>query len=165
MKRYLSGAMIVLAGGTGIGLAVAAEDHPSDPPAVADPAVESQPEDRGAGERLILVVGGAFATREEAGRAIHPFGELQGYYVARADQFVGLADAIGARSSDFVLVSAFRTAQGAEEFASLARAAGDSAVITPRLENLGVEYVGLGQEAHPDGNGPLTGPLPGVSVP
>ncbi|MDQ4005722.1 MAG: hypothetical protein M3135_05405 [Actinomycetota bacterium] len=164
MKRYLSAAMIVLTG-TGVGLALAAEEDPAGPPAVWDPSVESQPEGRGVGERLILVVGGAFATREEATEAVQPFGELQGYYVARADQFVGLADAIGARASDFVLVSAFRTSQGAEEFASLARAAGDAAVVTPRLENLGSEYVGLGQEAHPDGSGPLTGPLPGVSVP
>jgi hypothetical protein len=165
MKRYLSGAMIVLTGGTGIGLAVAAENHRAGPPAVADPSVESQPEDRGVGEHLILVVGGAFATREEATGAAQPFGELQGYYVARADQFVGLADAIGARTSDFVLVSAFRTARGAEEFAALASAAGDAAVVTPRLENLGFDYVGLGQEAHPDGTGPLIGPLPGASVP
>ena len=165
MKRYLSGVVAAVVAAGGIGLAAAAEDVPTGPPAASDPAAEQQPPDMGAGEHLILVVGGAFASRVDAEGATHPFGELQGYYVAAARQFVGLADAIGADPSDHVLVSGFRTARGASEFAELARAAGAAAVITPRLENLGTEYVGLGQESRPDGTGPLTEPLPGVSAP
>lgn len=139
----------------------------TDPPAALDPAVPAQPRDLGRGERLIFVVGGAFPTREAAERANAElsFGELQGYYVAPAAQFPGLDGVLGGAAGEYVLVSAFRTAAGAAEFAALARAAGAPAIVTPRLENLGFQYVGLGQEAAPDGRGPLTAPIPGLTVP
>ena len=122
--------------------------------------------DLGAGERVLLVIGGAFATRQEAeaANATIGLGDVQGYYVAATDQFEGLRDHIGSEESDFVLVSAFRTAEGAADYIAVARANDAPAVLTPRLINRGYEYVGLGQEPHPNGKGPLIGPLAGVST-
>jgi hypothetical protein len=123
-------------------------------------------DDLGAGEKVLLVLGGAFATRQEAERANATIllGDLQGYYVASTEQFQGLRDHLGSKGSDFVLVSAFRTEQGAADFIEVARANDAPAILTPRLLNRGDEYVGLGQEPHPDGSGPLIGPLAGVST-
>lgn len=120
--------------------------------------------DLGAGERVLLVIGGAFATRQEAeqANATIGLGDLHGYYVAATDQFDGLGDHVGGQ--DFVLVSAFRTAAGAADYMAVARANDAPAVLTPRLLNRGYEYVGLGQEPHPNGKGPLIGPLAGVST-
>lgn len=42
----------------------------------------------------------------------------------------------------------------------LARGAGATELVALRLIELGGPYVGLGQEANPDGSGPLLGPLP-----
>ena len=59
----------------------------------------------------------------------------------------------------FLLVSAFRTLAGAEGFAELARDPG-GVVAVVRATKTGDTYVGLGQEANPDGvSGPLLGPL------
>jgi hypothetical protein len=123
-------------------------------------------EDRGEGERLLLVVGGSLATRAEAERANEAIriGDLQGFYVASTDQFVGLDRVLGEAAGEFVLVSAFRTGRGANEFLDLVRSAGAPAFVTPRLQNLGFEYVGLGQESDPDGTGPLTEPIPGLTT-
>ncbi len=146
--------------------AVSATGRPVEPPAVADPSVPELERDLGRGERLLLVVGGAFATREEAEAANSQIaiGDLQGFYVAAVDQFVGLEQVLGDANAEYVLVSAFRTSRGAQEFLDLVRTAGYPASLTPRLENLGYEYVGLGQESAPDGIGPLTDPIPGVTV-
>lgn len=58
-----------------------------------------------------------------------------------------------------LLLSAFRTKRGAEEFAELARDRGATVVVV-RARKLGGPYVGLGQESHPDGvSGPLLEPL------
>jgi hypothetical protein len=59
-----------------------------------------------------------------------------------------------------VLTTAFRTKRGAEEFLELARAVGLTGLITVQARKLAGGDVGLGQEPHPDGSGPLTGPLP-----
>ncbi|MGH2692966.1 MAG: hypothetical protein ACRDHM_10770 [Actinomycetota bacterium] len=122
--------------------------------------------DLGEGERILLVIGGSFPTAASAEQANETitFGDLQGYYVARTDQFDGLRDFMGEAADEYVLVTAFRTQTGANEFLELAEAAEAPALLTPRLGNKGPEYVGLGQEAHPDGSGPLIGPLPGVST-
>ncbi len=122
--------------------------------------------DLGTGEKVLLVLGGAFATRQEAewANATIGFGDLQGYYVARTDQFEGLREHLGSMAQDYVLVTAFRTGGGARVFLQLASAAGAPASLTPRLRNHGDAYVGLGQEAHPNGSGPLIGELPGVST-
>ncbi|MGH2710158.1 MAG: hypothetical protein ACRDH9_03010 [Actinomycetota bacterium] len=122
--------------------------------------------DLGAGERVILVVGGAFPSRQaaEEANATIGFGDLQGYYVASIDQFDGLRAQMGGNASDFVLVTAFRTDRGAADFINVARANDAPAMLTPRLVNRGDEYVGLGQEQHPNGSGPLIGPLAGVST-
>jgi hypothetical protein len=122
--------------------------------------------DLGTGERVLLVLGGAFQTREEAeqANATISLGDLQGYYVAATDQFEGLRDHLGNPASEFVLVTAFRTEEGATDFIAVARANDAPAVLTPRLLNRGYEYVGLGQEPHPNGKGPLIGPLVGVTT-
>jgi hypothetical protein len=136
------------------------------PPALYDPSIPRLTQDRGAGERLLLVVGGTFPTRAEADQANEGIliGDLQGFYVAPTDQFPGLDRVLGDGSAEFVLVSAFRTGRGAREFLDLVRSAGAAGFVTPRLLNLGQEYVGLGQEPHPDGSGPLTEPIPGLTT-
>lgn len=156
----------VAASGTLAAVAASGPERSPGPPALGDPSVPAQERDRGVGERLLLVVGGAFATRaeaEEANAAIR-IGDLQGFYVAPTDQFVGLDGVLGEADVEFVLVSAFRTGRGARDFLDLVQASGVAGFITPRLENLGYEYVGLGQEADPDGSGPLTEPIPGLTT-
>jgi len=64
-------------------------------------------------------------------------------------------------ADQWVLLSAFRTKVGAEQFVELARAAGASDLVVLRVRKVGGPYVGLGQEAHPDGvSGPLLEVLP-----
>jgi hypothetical protein len=116
--------------------------------------------DTGAGEQLILVVGGVYSTRDEAFTANTDlsFGDLQGYYVVPVAQFQGFREQVGT-PGDFALVSAFRTQAGADEFVELATSFGVPATIYPqRVLSLGGLYAGLGQEAAPDGAGPLLGP-------
>jgi hypothetical protein len=116
--------------------------------------------DSGPGELLLVVVGGVFSSRAEAEAANETlaFGDLQGYYVVPVAQFQGFRQQVGERG-DFALVSAFRTEEGAQEFAELAGTFGNTATILPeRVRSLGGLYAGLGQEASPDGTGPLLGP-------
>ncbi|MEX0990652.1 MAG: hypothetical protein WD004_00055 [Actinomycetota bacterium] len=164
MKRWMIAA---IAAGMGVaaalGVAAVAATAPVElgPPALHDETVPRMPLDLGVGERLILVVDGVYDTQgeaEEAAAALS-FGELQGFYVAQINQFAGLREAVGSTGS-WALVSSFRTQEGAEEFAALAQAAGADPVITPRVQSLPGVFTGLGQEARPDGRGPLT-----VSVP
>jgi hypothetical protein len=166
MRRALVVGTLALA----LGLTVAAvaasrSGRPVGPPALRDRSVPRMEEDLGKNEQLLLVVGGAFATREEAeaANAEIVIGDLQGFYVAETGQFTGLDQVIGDPSKEYVLVSAFRTSQGARDFLDLITSAGYSAFISPRLENLGFEYVGLGQEEDPAGGGPLTEPIPGLT--
>jgi hypothetical protein len=117
--------------------------------------------DTGAGELLVVVVGGVFETREEAEAANQEmvFGDVQGYYVVPVAQFQGFRKGAG-EAGEFALVSAFRTEQGAQEFVDLAASFGYPAAILPeRVRSLGGVYAGLGQEAHPDGSRPLLGPI------
>lgn len=120
------------------------------------------PRDTGAGELLVVVTGGVYPTRAQAeaanGRMI--FGDLQGYYVVPVAQFQGFKEQIGS-PVEFALVSAFRTEEGAAEFAELAALFGHPATILPeRVRSLGGLFAGLGQESSPDGSGPLLGPIP-----
>jgi hypothetical protein len=174
MSRRSMVAIFGLSALTALGIAAVAvaDDEPLPPvsgptnPALADQGVVWHGDDLGKGERLLLVVGGSFASQEDAEEANEEiaFGDLQGYYVAQTDQFSGLRSFLGPLGEDYVLVTAFRTEAGATEFLELAGASGAPAQLTPRLSNSGDVYVGLGQEAHPDGTGPLIGPLPGVST-
>ncbi len=80
-------------------------------------------------------------------------------------ELVSLAGDVSAKISRLtaesaLVFSAFRTKRGAEEFIELARAAGLDDLITLQARKVGGGDVGLGQEPHPDGSGPLTGPLP-----
>jgi hypothetical protein len=148
--------------GSAVALATVARTAPQ-PQRYGPPIGPNVPEDTGAGEMLVVVVGGVFDDRAEAeaANAQMVFGDLQGYYVAPVAQFQGFNQAIGV-PGDFALVSAFRTDEGAREFAELARSFGHPATIaSQRIRSLGGLYTGLGQEAHPDGSGPLLGPIEG----
>ena len=131
------------------------------PPAAEDASVPTLAPDLGVGERLLLVVEGLYPTREEAeaAEAAFHFGEVQGFYVAQVANFDGLRQALPGQGG-WALLSAFRTREGAEQFAELAEAAGADVVITPRMTGLGGTYAGLGQEPAPDGSGPLLQPVP-----
>jgi hypothetical protein len=171
MRRFIAilGVVAALVAGTGAGLLMAGaeeEVQQQSAPAVEDATVPSEPQDRGAGEYLVLVVGGSFPSQEAAVEATAgmSFGELQGYYVARRDQFEGIDEYLGSVRGEWVLVSAFRTEEGAADFAELAKAAGAPALITGRVLNRGDRFVGLGQEAAPDGSGPQREPIAGVTL-
>ena len=69
------------------------------------------------------------------------------------------ADALRLVPGQSLIVSGFRTKRGAEEFLDLARALGVNDLITIQARKLGGGDIGLGQEPHPDGSGPLLGPL------
>lgn len=134
----------------------APEPMPFGPP--VGPAVGS---DTGAGELLLVVVGGVYPSRSDAevANAAMPFGDLQGYYVVPVAQFQGFRQ-LTREPGDFALVSVFRTDEGAKEFAELAASFGHPATILPdRVRSLGGLYAGLGQEPNDDGSGPLTGPV------
>ena len=120
------------------------------------------PQDTGAGELLLVVVGGVYPTRAEAtsANAQMSFGDLQGYYVVPVAQFQGFRWDVG-DPGDFALVTAFRTQEGAQEFLALAQTFGVPATLLPaRVRSLGGVFAGLGQETRPDGEGPLLGPVP-----
>jgi hypothetical protein len=162
--RRIKAASIGVAVGVVVGLAVVAvvgrtapERFPYGKP--LGPVMEP---DTGAGELLVVVEGGVYTTRAEAAAANEamPFADLQGYYVVPVGQFQGFKEQVG-EPGDFALVSVFRTDEGAREFADLAASLGYPATILPdRVRSLGGLYAGLGQEADPDGSGPLTGPIP-----
>jgi hypothetical protein len=162
--RRISAASVGVVIGVVVGLGVVAvvartapERFPFGPP--VGPVMSP---DSGAGELLVVVTGGAYATRAEAEAANEamPFGDIQGYYVVPVAQFQGFTEQVG-QPGDFALVSAFRTDEGAREFADLAALLGHPAtILSQRVRSLGGEYAGLGQEANPDGSGPLLGPIP-----
>jgi hypothetical protein len=161
MKRIVaSGVGLALGVVVALGLlAVAGRAAPQRHP-YGTPIGPRMERDSGAGEMLVLVLGGVYATRAEAQAANTKmsFGDLAGYYVVPAAQFQGFRKQIGSRGG-FALVSAFRTDQGAREFAALARSLGyPGRILSSRVRSLGGQYAGLGQEASPNGVGPLTGP-------
>lgn len=138
-------------------VAPAGRTQPYDPPVVPEMA-----RDTGAGEMLVVVLGPVYPTRAEAeaGNAQMTFGDVAGYYVVPVAQFQGFKEQLGA-PGDFALVSVFRTDEGAQEFVAFAQLLGYPATILPnRVRSLGGLYAGLGQEANPDGSGPLTHPIP-----
>jgi len=67
---------------------------------------------------------------------------------------------LGFEPTDWLALTAFRTKRGAEEFVELARAVGVTGLVVVQATKLGGGDVGLGQEPHPDGSGPLLEPLP-----
>jgi hypothetical protein len=160
MKRgsLLLVALVVTVAASVAAVVAVASPAPRPPVPPNGPAV---PADTGAGELLLVVLGGVYPTRAEAVVAADGmvFGDVQGYYVAPVGQFQGFQQQAGL-PGDFALVSVFRTQEGAEAFAEVARGYGHPATILPeRVRSLGGVYAGLGQEANPDGSGPLTGPI------
>jgi hypothetical protein len=112
--------------------------------------------DIGRGERLALVIGGSFLTQVEAELAASRWAadEIDGFFIAPSDAFEG------AEKGRWLLVSAFRTMLGANEFEQLAAAAGFPETTWLIARYMGDTYIGLGQEPSPDGTGPLEQPLP-----
>lgn len=132
---------------------------PPPPRGALPPAIV--PSDTGAGERLLVVLGGTYATEGEAlvAQREMSFGDLHGYYVVPIGQFLGLAEQVIAGHA-FALASVFRTEEGAKEFLTLAQTRGVPALLLPsRVRSLGGRYAGLGQEPAPDGTGPLRSPV------
>lgn len=160
MKRrslWLVALVVTVAASVAAAVAVASP-APRQPVPPIGPVV---PADTGAGELLLVVLGGVYPTRGEADLAADAmaFGDVQGYYVAPVGQFQGFRQQAGL-PGDFALVSVFRTAEGAQSFVEVAHGYGLPATILPeRVRSLGGAYAGLGQEANPDGSGPLTGPI------
>jgi hypothetical protein len=118
--------------------------------------------DTGASELLLVVSGGTYSSRADAEVANDqmPFGDVAGFYVVPVAQFQGFKEQVGT-PGDFALVSVFRTELGAQEFVTFAESLGYPATILPdRVRSLGGLYAGLGQEADPNGLGPLTHPIP-----
>ena len=141
-------------------MAVAVRTAP-EPEPFGPPIGPSIPSDTGAGELLLVVVGGVYPSLRDAetANAAMAFGDLQGYYVVPVGQFQGFRQQAG-KPGEFALVSAFRTDEGAREFVELAESFGHPASILPeRVRSLGGLYAGLGQEADADGSGPLLGPI------
>ncbi len=140
----------------------AASFSAAETPTIPDPRVGPQPPlDTGAGEDLLVVLGGVYATRADAddANAHMPFADMAGYYVVPVSQFQGFREQVG-NPGDYALVSVFRTQDGAEEFVRLANGFGYAARSLPeRVRSLGGLYAGLGQEADPDGSGPLLHPI------
>ena len=144
-----------------LGAMAVAAGTPPEPMPYGPPVGPSIRSDTGAGEMLLVVLGGVYPSRKDAeiANAAMPFGDLQGYYVAPVGQFQGFRQLAG-EPGEFALVSVFRTDEGAEEFAALAGSFGHPATILPeRVRSLGGIYAGLGQESDPDGSGPLLGPI------
>ncbi len=94
------------------------------------------------------------AAREEVGCGTPGFRPC-----ARANLAGRLTPAFSLRPGRFLTLTAFRTKLGAEEFIDFARAAGVADLAVLRVHKLGGGFVGLGQESHPDGSGPLEEPL------
>lgn len=162
MKRFfLLGVGLTIGVVTSIAvLAGAARTSPEAQPN-GQPIGPRMAKDSGAGELLVVVLGGVYGSRSAAedANATQVFGDLQGYYVVPVAQFQGFREQLGA-PGDLALVSVFRTLAGAEAFVALARGFGAPATILPtRVRSLGGLYAGLGQEAAPDGSGPLVGPI------
>jgi hypothetical protein len=166
MKRLVAVVIgLGFGGAVGIGSAAIADrglGRLPGPPARYERSVPSMPRDNGVGERLMLVVRDTYATQAEAEDANlasqESFGDVQGYYVAPVDSYLGLRDE--ATTGDWALLSAFRTQQGAEEFAAAAQSLGEAAQVVGPVLSLGGPYAGLGQEEDPGGQGPLTDALP-----
>jgi len=161
MKRtYVVIAGVALGVVASVAMAVTALTAP-DPQPYGPPIGPTVARDSGAGELLLVVVGGVYPTRAdaEAANAQMVFGDLQGYYLVPVAQFQGFREQVGS-PGDFALVSAFRTQEGAAEFVRLAETFGHPAtILSQRVRSLGGSYAGLGQEARPDGTGPLLGPV------
>jgi hypothetical protein len=163
VKRWLVVLVGLVVASLAAGVAFAAVGFTAPGPTIPDPNVGPNPPlDTGAGELLLVVLGGVYGTRAdaEAANAQMPFGDVAGYYVVPLAQFQGFREQVG-NPGDFALVSVFRTDEGAGEFIDLAHGFGYPATLLDRrVRSLGGLYAGLGQEAAPDGSGPLLHPVP-----
>ena len=139
--------------------------------------LDGPPTDPGIGETLLIVVGAAHARQAEADAAAASFGDMQGFYVDVTDNYrlldicadppvgPGLVDG-QLVAGQWLELSAFRTWDGAMGWMEMVESSegygfGDAyaAAAVYLVEKIGGPYVGLGQESHPDGSGPLVEPL------
>lgn len=75
--------------------------------------------------------------------------------------FPKLVRGTGLAPGKWLTVSGFRTKKGAEQFMELMRSIGGAEdLVSVRAEKAGGPDIGLGQEEHPDGSGPLLDELP-----
>jgi hypothetical protein len=162
MKRWIALLVVAVAASLTAGIVFATAAFTAPGPQVPDPNIGPNPPlDTGAGELLLVVLGGVYPTRAdaEAANAQMAFGDVAGYYVVPVAQFQGFREQVG-NPGDFALVSAFRTDEGAREFIQLATSFGYPAMLlSSRVTSLGGLYAGLGQEPAPDGSGPLLHPV------
>lgn len=149
--RFVS---IILAAGLVAGSAAGIAVRSATAQRPASAAASARP-DIGTGERVLLVVAGEHATRAQAEAASDRIvlGDLRGFVVAASSDFEGVTP------GRFLVVSAFRTVRGAAEFEALVQTAGYGPLRRIIAIYRGSAWIGLGQEANPDGSGPLTGPL------
>ncbi len=70
-----------------------------------------------------------------------------------------LGDGLSLPAGQTVVATGFRTKAGAESFLEIARSMGVEDLITVQVRKSAGGDVGLGQEPHPDGSGPLQVPL------
>lgn len=146
----------------GVGAVVSGATTPTmGPPAIADPTVPQVARQLGIGERLILVTAGRFSSEAAAQQrnGAYSFGEMQGFYPVVVSQFRGLDESLGGEGP-WALASAFRTREAAVTFAIMAAQAGADPFVTKRVSSWPGAFAGLGQEASPEGTGPLAGPIP-----
>ena len=126
---------------------------------------------------IVILAAGPFATREEAEIAAEErsLGDVQGFYVDEARHYRQLArydieddslrwigdpgPFVRFPTQGWLVLTGFRTRAGAESLMPRVNAA-ELEVEAWQVLKRGGEYIGLGQEAHPDGSGPLEGPLP-----
>lgn len=162
IKQIVRSITVLIIGIIGsLGLLVAVGRTSPQPSPNGPPVGQVMAPDDGAGEMLLVVLGGVYPSRAEAeaAEAQMTFGDLAGYYVVPVAQFQGFKQQVGS-PGDFALVSVFRTDQGAQEFTTFAQSLGYPATILPfRVRSLGGLYAGLGQESDPNGLGPLTHPI------
>lgn len=84
---------------------------------------------------------------------------MERIWVAEPTQLILRRSAQRIGEEGWTVLTAFRTRRGAESFLDMANAFGVHDLEVLRVRKSGTAYVGLGQEAHPDGHGPLLEPL------
>jgi hypothetical protein len=124
-----------------------------EPQPYGEPIGPKAPQDTGAGELLLVVVGGVYPTRAEAeaANAQIVFGDLQGQYVVPVAQFQVSASKLGAPGSSHC--ERVPDPGGADEFTLLAEGPDFLPILPERVRARGLFTVSAG--AAPDGSGPL----------
>lgn len=117
----------------------------------------------GVGETLFLVVEGAYPTKLGADASLETsqaaFGDLQGFYEDASWNYEPL-DGTTFPPGSWLVLTAFRTQWGVDEFADLTEAVGVTGYQVVRARKIAGGFIGLGQEPDPSGEAVLLYPLP-----